>query len=364
MTINITFFGAEGAGKTKLINRMLNPNLPISNEPEPTAGGLYYKKSVNDIELHIWDVGGSERYRVHRPVFFRGADIVVYCVDLSLRINNVAIDKDIEAFRATNKEATLLLVGTKSDQAPNPDEKLASVTNQAFAARFYLSSQDNAALELFYSNLVNICKGRLPKKVTAMNINDVALTKTNLFFAASEKLTPQSPLYVALESLRECLIDLPRVQYNQIGQQAVILVEALNSSQNSEQLSNAIQAFKDNCYPILKGQPPYVKNLVLSVVAAAVVTVFVAALGFGFGFLLGIWAGPMAFFSAITTSYAAISIVAASAAAGTIAGLITTYGLFNQSTRETQAIDEVSEAASKYRPPLYSEAASEYSPPR
>ncbi|CDZ78776.1 small GTP-binding protein domain protein [Legionella massiliensis] len=349
MTINITFFGAEGAGKTKLIKRMFNPSLPISIEPEPTIGGLFDRPVVRGVELKIWDVSGQERYRSLRKVFFNGADIAVYCVNLSLPINNDLIDRDIEEFRATNKEATLLLVGTKSDRDVNSDTTLASINNQAFAERFRLSSEDDHSLQSFFNILMSIGKQRLPMKVAAMTNSEVATTKTELFRTAKERLASQSALYLALESLGECAIDLPEERYKQLGQQAVILVEALYSSENNKQFASDIQAFRDNCYSIVKEETPYVKNLVLSVVAAAVVTVVVAALGFGIGFVLGAWAGPMAFLSAITTSYAAASIVIASGTAGTIAGLITAYGLFNQSTVETEVIDQVAEAASAFR---------------
>jgi hypothetical protein len=58
----------------------------------------------------------------------------------------------------------------------------------------------------------------------------------------------------------------------------------------------------------------------------------------------------MAFLSGIATSYAAISLLSVSGAAGLGSGLLTFHGLFRQETTvQTKIIDEVVEGAANYR---------------
>ena len=79
---------------------------------------------------------------------------------------------------------------------------------------------------------------------------------------------------------------------------------------------------------------------VLSVAAAAVVTLIAGFVGFGIGFAAGSWTGPGAFITGFMSgSAAAASVVGASGCLGLLAGGLAAHGLFKES-KEAIALTE------------------------
>ena len=74
----------------------------------------------NNYKLDIWDTAGQERYRGLMPMYYRNADIVFLCIDLSEQneeklVNDYFYWKKQIAIHNDNENRIILLVGTKKD---------------------------------------------------------------------------------------------------------------------------------------------------------------------------------------------------------------------------------------------------------
>jgi small GTP-binding protein len=351
MPVKIVFFGYRQSGKTKLIKRMLHPEIPQDFDPESTAGFVTEQATLKKILLEIWDFPGEPRYSKHRPAHYKNADIAIYCIDLSDWINENQIDEDIRQFREVNKNATLLLVGTKADLVPEAQNRVASIANDNFTHRFALSALDDKVLAAFLEGLTRLAKQSLLEKIKTMDRKQLVDLKIDLFDYAKDNLPKESAIYQAIDSFMETIAHLPNEKYCALGKEAFILVDALKMG-NKELLPDAIEIFTTNCDTILKNDPAYLKNVALAFAAAIVVALFVAIAGFMIGFAFGLWAGPLAFFTGLATSYAAITVLSLSGAAGVISGLLTAYGLFTEKTPEIAYVNEIAEAAAAPLPEI------------
>ena len=97
MSIRLKFvmLGNSTVGKTSLVNRCLvNRFLPYT---ETTIGASFNTKGIdidnNKVRMDIWDTAGQERYRSLIPLYYRNADCILLCIDLSNEIN---FEDDIE----------------------------------------------------------------------------------------------------------------------------------------------------------------------------------------------------------------------------------------------------------------------------
>ncbi|MBA2652863.1 MAG: GTPase domain-containing protein [Tatlockia sp.] len=347
MPIRILFFGQHQSGKTKLINRMLSPELPKTINPNPSTGIVINRNSKSIIPMVLLDTSGHQRFVEFKTAYFKGTDIAVYCVDLSVRIDHEQIDYDLLAFRKENNKAPIILVGTKSDllqEESEINERLLSIRNNDFAERLSLSALDDEALAAFMERLNQNAKARFSKKTLKQLIN----LDYDFLLYARNRLTAKSAFYQALDMFIETVQHLPQKQYCALGREACLLVDAFYI-ENKKTFSDTLARFVRKCNTILKNETPYLKNIILSIAAAAFFTVLAATVGFAVGFSFGLWAVPIAFFSGIITGYAATTLIV-SGSIGAFAGLLTAYGLFRITTRGEQAINEIAEAAVSAKP--------------
>ncbi|MBA3536207.1 MAG: hypothetical protein H0T84_06320 [Tatlockia sp.] len=348
MPVKVVFFGYRQSGKTKLIKRMLHPEIPQDFVPESTPGFVTEQTIFQKIPLEIWDLSGEPRYIEYRPAHYQNTDIGVYCVDLSDRIDQHQINEDLRQFRAVNNSATLILVGSKADLIPEAANSLASIANDNFAHRFPLSALDDEVLAQFLKTLTDVAtqtlKQSLPQKIKAMNRKQLVDLKIDLFDFSKDNFPKDSAIYQAIDSFMETVQHLPKERYSALGKEVFILVDALKKEE-AELLPETIATFTTNCNRILKNDPDYLKKAILALVAAVAVTLVVAIVGFGIGCAFGLWAGPLAFFTGIATSYAAITVLSLSGAAGLVSGLLTVYGLFTEKTPEAAYVNEIAEVA-------------------
>ncbi len=118
--IKCVIIGDSNTGKTSLIIRYIN-NIFNVYDDAPTIGSSFFHKRFekNGISFRcdIWDTAGAERYRSLMPMYYRKADMVFICVDLT----SINVMKQIEYwFLELNKfisqsNPIIILVGTKSD---------------------------------------------------------------------------------------------------------------------------------------------------------------------------------------------------------------------------------------------------------
>ena len=118
--IKYVFLGDEGIGKTSLIVRYTKGI--FLQYSESTIGCSFNAKPLKldnkELRLDIWDTAGQERYRSMMPMYYRNADIIFLCVDLS----KISIMKTFNSwFKELNRhndnkdKRIVYLVGTKAD---------------------------------------------------------------------------------------------------------------------------------------------------------------------------------------------------------------------------------------------------------
>lgn len=83
----IVVLGAQGVGKTSLVNRFIDPNASLN--VQSTVGASFLTKKLHDpdtnttVRLQVWDTAGQERFRSLSKLFYRGAQAGVLCYDVT-----------------------------------------------------------------------------------------------------------------------------------------------------------------------------------------------------------------------------------------------------------------------------------------
>tara|TARA_B100000575_G_scaffold294364_1_gene309824 strand:+ start:11535 stop:12161 length:627 start_codon:yes stop_codon:yes gene_type:complete len=120
--IKCVLLGEANIGKTSIIVRYLYDK--FHQFSESTIGCAFnnklYKRGETNYKIDIWDTAGQEKYRGLMPMYYRNADIVFICLDLSESNTSKIIDnynywkKQID-LHSDNQNRNIVIVGTKSD---------------------------------------------------------------------------------------------------------------------------------------------------------------------------------------------------------------------------------------------------------
>ena len=85
MEAKIVLLGDSGVGKSSIAQRYCND--AFSDNYDVTIGGAYMQQKVNIdgtiVKMHIWDTGGSDRFRSLVSMYYRDAIAAVICYDLT-----------------------------------------------------------------------------------------------------------------------------------------------------------------------------------------------------------------------------------------------------------------------------------------
>jgi len=121
--INVVFTGDSGVGKSSLIYRYTTGTFKEEEVPLKTPVGqdfILKKTTIKgvEVELHIWDTGGQERYNTLTQSYYRIADCVICVYD----INSQSSFENMpqwwkEVIRYSQKSACKIVVGNKADLA-------------------------------------------------------------------------------------------------------------------------------------------------------------------------------------------------------------------------------------------------------
>lgn len=83
----IVVLGAQGVGKTSLVNRFVNPGAPLSTQSTIgasfTSAKIYDPDSSTTVRLQLWDTAGQERFRSISKLYYRGASAGILCYDVT-----------------------------------------------------------------------------------------------------------------------------------------------------------------------------------------------------------------------------------------------------------------------------------------
>ncbi|MEH1840915.1 MAG: Rab family GTPase [Nostoc sp.] len=113
----ICLFGDFGVGKTSLIRRFVESQ--FSDEYLSTVGVKISRKLVSvseqDLQLIIWDIEGSNKFKAVAKNYFQGSKGAVIVGDVTQAETLYHIQEHIQTFLAVNPKSYIVVALNKSD---------------------------------------------------------------------------------------------------------------------------------------------------------------------------------------------------------------------------------------------------------
>jgi small GTP-binding protein len=134
--MKIITVGASSAGKTSLLLRLAQGESWDFAAPEPTVGVSNFRVKDGEKVFDFWDTAGSEKSAQLFSNYYRTADVVLLCFDIS-SMDSYGQLIDTHFGRATDMARPgvhYILVGTKGDLRKPPDEDPGESVAVALAA--------------------------------------------------------------------------------------------------------------------------------------------------------------------------------------------------------------------------------------
>ena len=136
----IVQFGPSGAGKTAIIQQLIDGK--IDEKSQPTVGAGLFKRSLTadgeDINLQIWDIAGQERFRSLSTIYFRSSSGGLLVYDVTNRESFKELTSWLDEFKSNAcPNAPIVLIGNKSDLAD--DRQVEKAEADAFAQKYGLT---------------------------------------------------------------------------------------------------------------------------------------------------------------------------------------------------------------------------------
>uniref|UniRef100_A0A8R1DYC9 Ras-related protein Rab-43 n=1 Tax=Caenorhabditis japonica TaxID=281687 RepID=A0A8R1DYC9_CAEJA len=161
----IVLVGDMGVGKTCVVQRFRNGTF-VDRQGTTIGVDFTMKTLVVDgkrVKLQIWDTGGQERFRTITQSYYRSANGIVLCYDITCKQSFGSLQRwmdDVSKFAAPN--VVKLLIGTKCDledqRAVEYDEaELLQRANGMFAT-LETSAKGNLNVDSAFLELATILK--------------------------------------------------------------------------------------------------------------------------------------------------------------------------------------------------------------
>lgn len=113
----VCLLGEPNVGKTSLVYRFVK-NIFKENLAS-TIGVNISKKTIKlngkNVKIHLWDLGGDQKFKPMRDTFLAGARGALLVFDLTDRKTLENIDKWISHFKNVMGRQPMILVGNKAD---------------------------------------------------------------------------------------------------------------------------------------------------------------------------------------------------------------------------------------------------------
>jgi Ras-related protein Rab-5C len=183
--IKMVILGNYSTGKTALIQRMVSGKWDPYTEA--TIGCAFY--SMNRVSSHgvplqyqIWDTAGQERYRSMVGLYYKKADIILLCVDVSDTKSFKDADKWMHLIRQerTPEESLGYLIATKTDL----DRLITTTQLEDFARQYDLTFHETSSLhnsgigELLDSIMTNADRTWQPEMLGFMQTGETSTQLT------------------------------------------------------------------------------------------------------------------------------------------------------------------------------------------
>eukprot|EP00026_Physarum_polycephalum_P014830 Phypoly_transcript_15390.p1 GENE.Phypoly_transcript_15390~~Phypoly_transcript_15390.p1 ORF type:complete len:214 (+),score=24.21 Phypoly_transcript_15390:236-877(+) len=157
----IVVIGDSGIGKSSLLIRYADDG--FSELFISTKGVDFKVKTVTSqsksIKLQIWDTAGQERFRTITTSYYRGAQGVVLCYDITDRASFVRLETwlgEIKKYASSN--SPVLLCGLKSDLEPHrevPTTEAADFAKKYGMKFLETSAKKNVGVEAAFQELTD-----------------------------------------------------------------------------------------------------------------------------------------------------------------------------------------------------------------
>lgn len=86
--IKVVLIGGEAVGKSSIVKRFVKDTFEPGAEPKTAGAGFFSHTASIHVEMvtfHIWDTAGDKRFRPLTSLYYRGADVLVVCFDVTNR---------------------------------------------------------------------------------------------------------------------------------------------------------------------------------------------------------------------------------------------------------------------------------------
>jgi Ras-related protein Rab-5C len=133
--------GDSGVGKSSIGQRYCID--VFSDVHDVTMGAAYFQQVVvlpddQQVKLHIWDTGGSERFRTMVSLYYRDAAAAIICYDVTDEASFESVSYWIQEMeRNTNQDVFVMaLAGNKIDAVTEDGKKKAVSSEVSSTFRF------------------------------------------------------------------------------------------------------------------------------------------------------------------------------------------------------------------------------------
>ena len=149
LSFKIIIVGPSAVGKTSLLNRFVNNKFALKYKL--TIGVDFLTKTVEFqpskfIKLHIWDIGGQERFKFLHRSFYEGAAGAVLAFDLSRQNTFSGMKTWLSEMRSLMaNEIPKVIIGNKSDLIPEIGQIIDRSAIEQYARKEHCSYFETSA---------------------------------------------------------------------------------------------------------------------------------------------------------------------------------------------------------------------------
>lgn len=163
--VKVAILGAESSGKSQLAKCLLGRGIFSADESVPQISTQYSEIKIAEYDFEIRDLPGDPRLAVMNNFYLLDADIILYCIDVSLNPAAYLESKlkEIEDLNHKYPNASIILVGTKND-SPNTNteilQNLKKNTQIQIAGLVSTSSKEKETAAPLLEEMVKVSKAR------------------------------------------------------------------------------------------------------------------------------------------------------------------------------------------------------------
>ena len=149
LSFKVIIVGPSAVGKTSLLNRFVNNKFALKYKL--TIGVDFLTKTVEFqpsklIKLHIWDIGGQERFKFLHRSFYEGASGAVLAFDLSRQNTFSGMKNWLTEMRSLMaNDIPKVIIGNKSDLMPEIGQIIDKSAVEQYAKKEHCSYFETSA---------------------------------------------------------------------------------------------------------------------------------------------------------------------------------------------------------------------------